>query len=188
MQTRKVFAGLTVAGALTLWAGASAFAFDGDRSANETLAIQAQAAAEQTEANIMLCAANKLVALLGQTAPSGVNAEAWAGAQEAATNKVDALQESWSNKVEAQTEAFENSLESDDEDGTQAPANLDALTATLTQLQTQACQEIAAVTVHVPTPVVKPPKHDRDDEADNDSEHHDSDTEHHSPETEHSND
>ena len=165
MQTPKVFAGLAVAGALTVWVGASALA-DNEQPSTATLEVQAQALLATTEANIETCAATKLTALAGQTAPSGVNAEAWAGALEAASNKVDALAESGSNKAEALTNAFDGSLEGGDEDvAAPTPTDTSELQTSLTQQQTQVCAAINAVTVHVPAPKVEPkptpkPKHE----------------------------
>jgi hypothetical protein len=162
MQTRKVFIGLAAAGALTLWVGASALA-DSEQPSSAMLEIQAQALLATTTANIETCAATKLTALAGQAAPSGVNAEAWAGALEAAGNKVDELAESGSNKARALTNAFDGSL--DDEDvAAPTPTDTTELQTSLTQLQTQVCAAINAVTVHVPAPKVEPkptpkPKH-----------------------------
>jgi hypothetical protein len=177
---RKLFAGLAVAGALSLVIGAGALAFDDEGEAGDVLTMQAQALTDQTIAGIESCAEAKIAALEAQPAPTGVNREAWNGAVEAATNKVEALAESGEHQAEAAAESLEATIEESDENGVQAPS-LDSLKVALLSLYDPAnpnaavCGQINAVTVQQPSPTVTRTDRDNDDEDsdEHESEHHD---------------
>jgi hypothetical protein len=179
-MNRKLFAGIAVAGALSLFMGASATAFDDEGEAGDVLTMQAQALTDQTIAGIDACAEARIAVLESQPAPTGVNRDAWQGAVEAATNKVEALAESGEHKAEAAVESLESSIEESDAQGQQVPS-LDSLTAALLALYDPAnpnagvCGQINAVTVHQPSPTVTRTNHENDDEDsdEHESEHHD---------------
>ena len=177
---RMLFAGIAVAGALSLLVGAGALAFDDEGEAGDVLTMQAQALTDQTIAGIESCAEAKIAALEAQPAPTGANREAWEGAVEAATNKVESLAESGEHQAEAAAESLEATIEESDENGLQVPS-LDSLKAALLALYDPAnpnagvCGEINSVTVHQPSSTVTRTDRDNDDEDsdEHESEHHD---------------
>lgn len=154
---RQIIAGLAVAGALTLWVGASAFASDDPA---ETLLQQAGAAADAASAQVSACAEAKLATF--ENTQANADSDAAEQAVETASETVSNIAETAQQKIDAELESFSDRVDNADEDGATLPtaADLATFTMTVNGFATDACNAINAVTVG---PTVTPPAETEND-------------------------
>ena len=151
---RQILAGLAVAGALTLWVGASAFA---NEDPAEMLLQRAEGFAVAASDHVSTCAETKIAEFEAKTPPTGVSSDAWEKVVETANETVLSKAETAQAAIDAQLETFGQTVDTADEDGATLPTEADLLAfqKTVNDIATAACTEIT--NVKIGTPSTTPP-------------------------------
>lgn len=164
---RQVVAGLALAGALSLWAGASAFANENSGDPAEALLQAAETAASIASDTVSNCAEAQIATFEAAKPPTGVSEDAAEQAVDTAVTKVENRAAKAQSDIEAALEAFESQVERADEDGTTLPAV--QKTPDFTSIANQACSDISSITISWPSPSVT--STDKENDTERETEH-----------------
>jgi len=154
---RQMMAGVALAGALSLWAGAAAFAAENSDDAAEALLQQAQSYVALANDKVSQCAETRITTFENTPAPAGVNADAWEEAVETANDTVLGIVESTQAQLQSKLDAFAKAVDAADENGTALPT-LDSFKADINAIADPtnggkpACDAIANVHIVTPAP------------------------------------
>src|SRR2546421_3404285 len=143
---RHVFAGLAVAGALSLWAGSAAVAADNPA---DTLLHTAHGFAAAASEKVSGCAETQITAFEAASPPAGLDAETRDQAVERANEKVLSRTEAAHSAIWAHFEAFAETVDQADEDGATLPTQTDLNTfkTAVDKIATDACADIALIKI-----------------------------------------
>ena len=163
---RQILAGVALAGALSLWAGAAAFASEDSGDQAEALLQQAEGFTATASDAVSNCAEARISTFENTSAPSGVNADAWEQAVETANETVLGIVEKTQAQLESKLDTFAKAVDAADENGIALPT-IGTFQQDLNAIATAACQAIGNVNIIAPASgSTSEPDNERDTERD----------------------